>query len=76
MTDVEIGSIWKHRKGAEYRVLGFCTLEATEERAVLYRLNRISGDFSDGEFVWCRPLSEFTDGRFKWIANAPTREAV
>jgi hypothetical protein len=59
MTDVEIGSIWKHRKGAKYRVLGFCTLEATEERAVLYRLNRISGDFSDGEFVWCRPLSAF-----------------
>ena len=63
----EVGSIWTHTKtGHEYKIDGFCVIEASLVEAVLYhRLDpprEIDREFRDA--VWCRPVSEFLDGRF------------
>ena len=60
MLNVEIGSVWRHLKtGHIYIVVGECLIEASVTDAILYR--RCDGTRGP---VWCRPLSEFTDGRF------------
>ena len=46
----------RHRKGGEYRVIGFGTLEADRSEAVIY-------DDCHGQ-IWIRARNEFYDGRF------------
>lgn len=53
------GSVWRHRSGGLYRVVTTVIVEATLEPAVVYTKNG-----GDGVLKWCRPLSEFLDGRF------------
>jgi hypothetical protein len=49
-----IGSIWRHYKGGEYRVTGWCRIEATNEVGVLYV------PMSDLKYLpWCRPLRDW-----------------
>jgi hypothetical protein len=58
-SDPEPQSVWRHvKRGSTYIVDGFCTIEATMERGVIYT------SMTD-ERVWVRPVSEFTDGRFE-----------
>lgn len=53
-----LGTAWQHVKtGGIYTAVSYCQIEATNEPGVLYRSVK-------GGPLWCRPLSEFTDGRF------------
>lgn len=61
-----LGSVWRHRKGHEYKVTGHCTLEATVEAAVMYQ--RVEGDGP----VWARVGHEFCDGRFTRLHERET----
>jgi hypothetical protein len=53
---IPMGSTWRHRRGDEYFVVGYCVLAGYRVPAVLCRGN-------DG-IVWCRPAAQFLDGRF------------
>jgi len=53
---IPIGSSWRHRRGEEYFVVGYCVLAGYRVPAVLCR--------GTGPYVWCRPASQFSDGRF------------
>lgn len=55
---VEEGSVWWHKTGDFYIVVGDGLIEATLEPAVIYTAYRTTG------IKWIRPLSEFLDGRF------------
>lgn len=58
-------SRWRHVKtGHEYVVHDHVLLEATLEPAVVYYRHRSADPF---ETMWCRPASEFFDGRFERI---------
>jgi hypothetical protein len=64
------GTLWVHaRTGDEYRVLWGCVREDDLTPTVLYAA-AASCFFRDGrcltypQFVWCRPLDQFLDGRF------------
>lgn len=58
-------SRWRHRKtGHEYQVHGHVLIEATLEPAVIYYKVR---SVDPSEPTWCRPASEFFDGRFECI---------
>lgn len=62
-TDPEPQSMWRHVKTRGlYSVDGFCMIEATMQRGVIYTAQR------DGT-VWVRPLAEFMDGRFTPIED-------
>ena len=57
--NLKTDTLWLHRKtGGLYRLVDICTIEADLSKAVLYRREDGSGP------VWCRPVSEFCDGRF------------
>jgi len=58
------GSRWKHRNGAAYKVKGIVLIEATLTPAVIY-----CGVDCDAPMTWCRPASEFLDGRFIQLPN-------
>jgi hypothetical protein len=62
-------SLWRHRKGGEYRVVGYCTLEETVEAAVLYKRRDGTGA------MWARRGSEFLDGRFERFYLGAEKEA-
>jgi hypothetical protein len=62
--DAPKNSWWRHRGGGHYQVVGHCVIEATREVGVLY--------YGRGGVTWCRPLSEFTDGRFARLPEMPT----
>jgi len=47
--------LYRHYKGAEYRVLGVVRHSETEEELVLYQA--LYGDFG----LWVRPLAMFAD---------------
>ena len=59
-------TLWRHVKtggvyvisGGVYVISGECQIEATNEPAVLYQSVQTQGP------LWCRPKSEFLDGRF------------
>jgi len=54
-----ISTLWRHRKsGGIYTIFGECHIEATNEPAILYSSVQVEGP------LWCRPKSEFFDGRF------------
>ncbi len=56
---VPVSTLWRHRKsGGVYVISGICQIEATNEPGVLYSSVQTEGP------LWCRPLAEFTDGRF------------
>ena len=61
MTAAPVGSLWKHVKTERwYRVIGHCFIEAQAEIAIIY--------VHDPHMIplsWCRPASEFLDGRFE-----------
>ena len=63
MASPSIGSIWRHRTGKAYVVLGHCIIENINADGVLYR--RANSD--DYTTVWCRPADEFMDGRFTQV---------
>ena len=48
--------LYRHYKGAEYRVLGTVRHSETDETLVLYQA--LYGEFG----LWVRPLSMFTEG--------------
>lgn len=50
-------AMFRHRKGGIYSVLDVCIIEKTCEPGVVYQ---------DAATLlkWCRPISEFLDGRF------------
>lgn len=61
MDSVLPGSRWLHVKtGHIYEVSGQCLLESTCQTGILYRM----ADVGTG-ILWCRPVVEFLDGRFK-----------
>ena len=65
-----IGSDWKHVKsGGLYSVITYAMIEATLTPAVIYAGG--NGYHKDGLTwkVWCRPVSEFMDGRFARITK-------
>lgn len=50
--------VWVHRKtGGRYKIISLCLIEHDLTSAVVYR--NLANDLT-----WCRPISEFTDGRF------------
>lgn len=54
-------STWRHLKsGGEYAVKEHVLIEATLEPAVVYYKR-----FAPPDETWCRPASEFFDGRFE-----------
>lgn len=55
-TYVPIGSSWRHKKGDEYFVVGHCVLAGYKVPAILCR--------GKDSIVWCRPATQFLDGRF------------
>ena len=56
-------SAWRHKKsGGSYTVQMHVIIEATLEPAVVYYRQ-----FADPRETWCRPASEFFDGRFEAI---------
>ena len=57
---IPIGSTWRHRRGTEYFVVGHCVLAGYRVPAILCRGGTDS-------FVWCRPASQFADGRFSRV---------
>ena len=61
----EPGSIWRHRKGGTYFVVGVARVEATLEHVVVYHK---AGQPAD---MWTRPVAEFMDGRFAKLDDAP-----
>ena len=55
---VNLLSVWVHRKtGDHYKVVSFCMIERDLTPAVVYRN-------LTNNLTWCRPISEFIDGRF------------
>ena len=56
---VPLGSSWRHRRGEEYLVVGHCVLAGYRVPAVLCR--------GTDAIVWCRPATQFLDGRFSRI---------
>lgn len=63
--DINVGSIWRHKKrGSVYEVVGFCIIEHSMEIGVLYKMTEADTEFL---FPWCRPLSEFKDGRYELV---------
>ena len=53
------GSRWRHRNGVEYVAFGVALDEHSLSPVVMYGNVNV-----DRPFAWCRPLSEFLDGRF------------
>lgn len=47
-----INTVWRHYKGSRYLAVGECRLEATNERAVLYREE-------GGGMLWARSLADW-----------------
>ena len=71
--EVYPGEIYRHvRRGTTYRVVGLARfqgdLEYDTDPVVLYVRVESSADLGLGE-MWCRPLSEFTDGRFERVGD-------
>ena len=56
------GTIWRHRKGGHYMILGSAVRERDRSCEVIYRCQQ-SG------IVYTRPAAEFFDGRFKRVAG-------
>lgn len=50
------GSLWRHYKGAVYRVLGLCRIEAGNVPAVRYTANTTASPVE-----WVRPASEWLE---------------
>lgn len=68
----KVGSQWTHLKsGQDYVVTGLCLIEADLTMGVLYRAETVSGKYADSTKnpQWCRPASEFLDGRFQRKAS-------
>lgn len=62
MLNLDPGTLWVHLKtGHRYVLVDVCMIEATLTDAALYKSEDGSGP------IWCRPLSEFTDGRFEQV---------
>lgn len=57
--DIKKG-IYKHYKTGEYRVLGLCRIEATNEEAVMYESLYAAHDFPAGT-IWVRPVTSFLE---------------
>ena len=57
ISQVLVGNLFRHRKGGLYEVIAVGKIEATLEKAVVYKA-------TDGN-VWIRPATEFMDGRFQ-----------
>lgn len=56
------GSVWLHvATGRRYVIVDTCLIEADLTESVLYRK-----EDGDGP-IWCRPMTEFLDGRFKEV---------
>lgn len=54
----DLSGVWVHRKtGGRYKIVTFCLIEADLTLSVVYR--NLANNLT-----WCRPISEFTDGRF------------
>lgn len=58
-----VGSLWRHRGGGTYRVVGHGLIEATLTAAVIYEPVGFDGP------NWVRPADEFLDGRFTRVEN-------
>lgn len=72
---IPMGSTWRHRRGEEYLVVGHCVLAGYRVPAILCR--------GMDSIVWCRPATQFLDGRFSRIdgsfvgtAPAPVHESL
>lgn len=59
----EVGTVWIHRKGGLYRIVGSCRIESSNAEAVLY-------EGMDGT-IWARPVSQWHD-RFTQVLPDPT----
>jgi hypothetical protein len=63
-TYIPIGSTWRHRKGEDYFIVGHCVLAGYMVPAVLCR--------ATDSIIWCRPASQFQDGRLTRIDTLTT----
>jgi len=64
--NIKKGQFWRHKKtGGVYYITGFCILEATNKKAVLYIEEE--ADEGDKELPWARNQDEFLDGRFELL---------
>jgi len=73
MSDQEthMGTLWMHVKSkGVYTVFSSCQIEATNEEGVLYHSVEGKGP------LWCRPASEFLDGRFLRVGVPKILERV
>lgn len=60
-------SLWQHKKGSVYEILGYAVEEATLNPVVIYRS-------LSGGGVWTRPCKNFFDGRFTQIVSPETED--
>ncbi len=56
----EIGTVWRHRKGGLYEIVGICQIEATNEPAFLYQPLNANGN----TVLWVAPVAEFLAAGF------------
>ena len=54
VAEIEVGKAYRHFKGGDYAVVGFCTHSETLETMVLYRAR----ENPDGR-IWVRPIEMF-----------------
>lgn len=66
--ETQVGTLWKHKKtGDIYTIFATCQIESTNEPGVLYHSVMGHGP------LWCRPMREFTDGRFVPVHIEPPK---
>ena len=61
-TEIEDGSVWRHRNGKDYVVIAVGRREVDLHPVVIYQS-------TTADDVWVRPLHEFEDGRFTLIRD-------
>jgi hypothetical protein len=60
--EAPVGSQWRHnKKGTVYEVAEYVIIEAVPTIGIVYSA-------ADKVLKWCRPLSEFLDGRFTRVS--------
>ena len=65
----KFGEIWRHiRTGKHYVILCLCRNTVDTEVMVVY--------YNVVNETWCRPLSQFTDGRFELCGGMKSSKAV
>lgn len=67
------GTLWRHRKGGTYRVVGVAAARSSVSAPAIEGMSMViytsgSGGHRDSA-LWARPLDEFLDGRFTRVGD-------